>query len=90
MPKANDGWHNAGGPEHDELPGKIASLIVNLVDSCLAGMYLQSSLAGVSLISPKAAGAGKQGGSVAVGPGVNPSRTWRRDGDVVYDIQDWR
>ena len=50
MPKANDGWHNAGGPEHDELPAKIASLIVNLVDSCLAGIYLQSAFAGVSPI----------------------------------------
>ena len=59
MPRANDGWHLAGGHEHDELPGKIASLIVNLVDSCLAGIYLQSALAGVSPIPPKAVGVSK-------------------------------
>ena len=48
MPKANDGRHNAGGPEHDELPGKIASLIGNLIDNCFVGIYFQSALAGVS------------------------------------------
>ena len=47
-------------------------------------------MAGVSPIPPKAVGAGKQGGSVAVAPAVNPSKIWRRDGDVVYDTQDWR
>ncbi len=48
IPKCKDGWHTAGGPEHDETPGKIASLIVNSVDSCLVGVYLQSALRGVS------------------------------------------
>ena len=55
----------AGGPEYDDTPGKIASLIVNLVDSCLVGVYLQSALRGVSPIPPKAARANKQGGSPA-------------------------
>ena len=75
----------AGGPEHDETPGKIASLIVNLVDSCLVGVYLQSALRGVSPILPRAAHANQQGGSPAA---VQSDKHWQRDGDVVYDTQE--
>ena len=90
MPKAKDGLHLAGGPEHDELPGKIASLIANLVDSCLVGVYLQAALTGVSPTPPKAVGANKRGGSLASGPTVGSSRRLKRDGDKLYDTQDWR
>ncbi len=77
----------AGGPEHDETPGKAASLIVNLVDSCLVGIYLQSALRGVSPIPPKAARANKQGGSPAA---AQADKHWLRDGDVVYDTKNWK
>ena len=77
----------AGGTEYEDTPGKIASLIANLVDSCLVGVYLQSALRGVSPIPPKTARANKQGGSPAA---AQADKRWQRDGDVVYDTQDWK
>ena len=77
----------AGGPEHDDTPGKIASLIVNLVDSSLVGIYLQSALRGVSPSPLRTARANKQGGSPAA---AQADKHEQRDVDVVYDTQDWK
>ena len=51
---------------------------------------MQAALTGVSPTPPKAVGANKRGGSLASGPTVGSSRRWKRDGDKLYDTQDWR